>query len=163
MADYRKESDQLGEADVPVDALYGAHTQAALTVCANDQAITQAAQMGSLELNPFLPLIADCLLTNLDLLARSCNILRRHCVVGLTANEERCSQRVESSTAVVTALVESLGYQTAASLAAEVESTGKTLRQIVVERELFTPEEFDALISPERVNQLGSSPKKDSQ
>ena len=35
-------------------------SQAAMAVMANDQAIAQACSLGSLELNPFLPLVADC-------------------------------------------------------------------------------------------------------
>ena len=49
-----------------------------------------ACASGSLELNPFLPLVAACLLESLDLLARADDILRRHCVEGLEADEARC-------------------------------------------------------------------------
>jgi len=54
--------------------------------------IAVASGLGSLELNAFLPLIADCLLQSLSLLARSCEILRRSCVEGLEADEERCAR-----------------------------------------------------------------------
>ena len=58
-------------------------TQAALLAIGHDQALTMAVAMGSLELNPFLPLVAHCLLESFDLLARACDILaarlrRRH-------------------------------------------------------------------------------------
>ena len=45
-------------------------TQAALLAIGHDQALTMAVAMGSLELNPFLPLVAHCLLESFDLLAR---------------------------------------------------------------------------------------------
>ena len=51
-------------------------------VMGHDQAITIAVAMGSLELNPFLPLVAHCLLESFDLLAASCDSLRRDCVDG---------------------------------------------------------------------------------
>jgi aspartate ammonia-lyase len=60
---------------------------------------------GSLELNAFLPLIADCLLENLDVLARADDVLARLCVDGIEADEARCRAHVENSTAAATALV----------------------------------------------------------
>ena len=131
-------------------------SQAAMQVMANDQAIAQACSMGSLELNPFLPLIADSLLGSLDLLSNACSIFRRLCVEGLQGNEARCRANVEASTASVTALVEKLGYEEAQQIALAAVREGKTVRQIVVERGIVTAEEFDYLTSPEAVTRLGS-------
>ena len=55
-------------------------SQVALLVAGYDSTIAMAAGLGSLELNAFLPLIADCLLQSLTLLARADEILRRFCV-----------------------------------------------------------------------------------
>ena len=52
-------------------------TQAAVATAGYDQIILQAAGMGNLELNPFLPLIADALLTEIDLLTRACDVFAR--------------------------------------------------------------------------------------
>ena len=79
--------------------------QAALAMSANDQAIMNACSLGNLELNQFLPLIADCLLTNLDLAHNACRIFQSLCVNGITADEERCRQSVDTATASVTAFV----------------------------------------------------------
>ena len=67
-------------------------SQAAMRVIGHDATITMACAAGSLELNPFLPLVADCLLESLDLLARADDILRRHCIEGLEADEARCRE-----------------------------------------------------------------------
>ena len=131
-------------------------TQAALMVCAHDQAIASAASMGSLELNPFLPLIADALLTSIDLLSKGADILARHCVDGLEADAERCRRTVEGATAVATALLPALGYQAAGRVAAEAARTGRSIREIAVGGGLLDAESFDALISPEAVCRLGS-------
>ena len=74
-------------------------SQAAMLVMANDQAIAQACAMGNLELNAFLPLIADALLGSLDLLRNACRIFREHCVAGIEADEARCRSHVEGATA----------------------------------------------------------------
>jgi aspartate ammonia-lyase len=130
--------------------------QAAMMVMAYDQAIAAAAAGGSLDLNPFLPLIADCLLESIRLLGGACDILRRHCVEGITVNEARCRAQVESSTASVTALLPALGYEGAAAVAARAVETGRTIRATVVEDGILTAAELDQLLSPEAVTRLGS-------
>jgi aspartate ammonia-lyase len=137
-------------------------SQAAMVVMANDQLIGQACAMGHLELNPFLPVIADALLGSLDLLTNACRIFRRYCVEHMTADEERCRQQVENSTASVTALVGLLGYQQATDLAQAARTEGKGLRQLAIERGLITAETFDELISPESVTRLGTPVVKDN-
>jgi len=131
-------------------------SQTAIVVMGYDQIIAQAAGSGNLELNQFLPLIADSLLGSLEVLTNACSIFRRHCVEGIKANEARCARHVEQATASLTALVEQLGYDTATEIAEASAMNGKTVRQIVIERAFLTPEQFDQLTSPERVTQLGS-------
>ncbi|MCX5683986.1 MAG: aspartate ammonia-lyase [Planctomycetota bacterium] len=137
-----------------------AASQAAMVVMCNDQVIAMACSMGNLELNAFLPVIADSLLGSLSLLENACRILRTFCVAGLVANAERCRAHVDSGTAAVTALVEMIGYEAATALAGEARAAGKTVRQLAVEKGLLTAEQFDALISAEAVMRLGSPTKK---
>ena len=138
-------------------------SQTAMVVMANDQAITQACSMGSLELNPFLPLIADCLLGSLDLLTRTCAVFCRLCVTGIEADEERCRSHVAGATAVLTALVEETGYEAALRVAQIAAATGQTVRQVVQAEGLMTGGHFDKLTSPEQVTRLGSpAVKKDN-
>jgi aspartate ammonia-lyase len=131
-------------------------SQVAMLVMGYDAVIAMACSSGSLELNPFLPLVAACLLESVDLLARACDILRRHCVEGMEADEERCRRSVESSTAVVTALLPAIGYERAAAVAERARETGKTIREVVLEDGLISAERFDDLITPEAVCRLGS-------
>ncbi len=130
-----------------------AATQAALLAMAHDQAISTAAAMGSLELNPFLPLVAHGLLESFDLLARACMILRVHCVEGLTADEARCRAQVDNGTAAATALLPLLGYERVCELVAR--AAGRGLRAAGIEDGYFTAAQFDELTSPEAVGRLG--------
>jgi aspartate ammonia-lyase len=130
-------------------------TQAAIMAMAHDQALSLAAAMGSLELNPFMPLVAHSLLESLDLLARGCDILRRHCVLGLQADEARCRAQVENGTAAATALLPLIGYERAAALAAQCRATGQGLKAAAVASGLVSAEQFDQLTSPEAVGRLG--------
>lgn len=131
-------------------------TQAAMVVMANDATIAMAASMGSLELNAFVPIVADKLLESVRLLTNACDIFRRLCVDGVEVNRERCRMHVEGSTATVTTLVERLGYQRACEIARIARDEGRTIREVATSQNVLTNEEFDALVSPEAVTRLGS-------
>jgi len=131
-------------------------SQAAMMVMAYDQAIAHACSAGSLELNPFLPLVADALLNSLDLLTNACSILRRNCVEGLEADADRCRQHVQSSTATLTALVAAIGYEKTQEIARQAQHSTRTIREVVVERGFLTQQQFEELVSPAAVMRLGT-------
>jgi aspartate ammonia-lyase len=131
-------------------------SQVTMLVMGHDTTITLACASGNLELNPFLPLVAACLLESLDLLARADDILRRHCVEGLEADEARCRRHVENSTAAATALLPALGYARAGEAARLAQARGLGLRAVVVAEGWLTVAQFDELISPEAVCRLGA-------
>ena len=130
-------------------------TQAALLAIGRDQALTSAVSMGSLELNPFLPLVAHCLLGNFDLLAQASSLLATHCVAGIEADEAACRRHVENATASATALVPLIGYARASELVEVARAEGGGLRAVAVGRGFVTAGEFDACTSAEAVSQLG--------
>ena len=130
--------------------------QAAIAVMGHDQMIVQAIGGGNLELSQFLPLAADSLLTSLDLLTNACDIFARHCVTVIEADAARCRANVQNSTAVLTALVDKIGYEAAEQLAQEAANGGRNVRELVVERGIMTAEEFEQLTSSEQVTRLGS-------
>jgi len=129
--------------------------QSAMLVMNHDQTVALACASGHLELNPFLPLVAHCMLDSLDMLARSCDILRRLCVDGLEADEERCRRDVQTSTAAATALVPVLGYEGASELARRAINAGRSIREQVALEDIMMTEDFDALVSAEAVCRLG--------
>jgi aspartate ammonia-lyase len=130
-------------------------TQAALLAIGHDATLTTAVAMGSLELNPFLPLVAHCLLGSFDLLTRACDHLRALCVDGLEADEARCRRHVENATASATALLPLIGYARAADLVARARATGCGLRETAVADGFVSAADFDAATSPEAVCRLG--------
>jgi aspartate ammonia-lyase len=133
--------------------------QVAMAVFGHDAMIVQAASAGNLELNQFLPLVADSLLTMLDLLDGACDIFARLCVDGLRADRAQCLRHVNNSTATLTALVERIGYEAAEHLAEHLAQRDgdalQNLRHLVVDHGILTAAEFDELTSPERVMRLG--------
>jgi aspartate ammonia-lyase len=131
-------------------------SQVTMLVMGYDATIATAAAAGSLELNPFLPLIAACLLDSLALLARGCETLRRHCVAGIEADEERCRAHVEASSAVATALVPEIGYDAACEVVRRARDSGRSVRATAVAEGVLRAEQFDELLSAEAVGRLGS-------
>jgi aspartate ammonia-lyase len=101
-------------------------------------------------------LIADRLLDSIGLLTQACFVLRRHCVEGIEADEARCRRQVESSTAVATALVGALGYETVSDVAKRAAETGLSIRDVVLDEGLLSETAFEDLLSPEAVMRLGT-------
>ncbi|WP_022658751.1 aspartate ammonia-lyase [Desulfovibrio desulfuricans] len=132
-----------------------AASQAALRVVADDSAVTQAAFMGQLELNAFMPLLADCLLGSMHLLAQANTMLAENCVQGLEADEAACARHLGRSFATVTALVPVLGYALAGEIAAQAHKNGQSVRAVVLERGLIKAEDVDKLLSAEAATALG--------
>lgn len=131
-------------------------TQAALRMMGYDYSITMAASMGNLELNAFLPLIADSLLDGINLMTQSITSMRTYCVEGLTANRQHCCANIEGSMAILTALVPLIGYSKAVKVVHDAQEQGKTIRQVVLEAGYMDEAAFNEIISPEAVTRLGS-------
>lgn len=130
--------------------------QAAMIVTANHQAITQACASGTLELNPFLPLVADRFLESLHVLIAAVNTLDTRCVRDLEVNEARCNRDVMTATATLTALLPTISYDQASKLATESQETGTPVTQLVIEKGLMSAAELAQAIAPEAVTRLGS-------
>ncbi len=132
-----------------------AATQAAMLVMGYDHALGMACAMGSLELNPFLPLVAECLLTSCQLLERACETLALRCVAGIEADEARCRAHVEGSTATATALIPAIGYERACEVVRRAKESGQSIREVVVAEDILDENAFNGLIAPEAVCRLG--------
>ncbi len=117
--------------------------QCAMQTIANDAAITLAAASGQLELNAFLPLIADALLDSLLLLRNAVIRFRSACIDTLEADPAACGRHLEASTAPALLLVPLLGYDAAAALAKESLAVGKSIRQLVADKQLLPPEALE--------------------
>jgi aspartate ammonia-lyase len=130
-------------------------SQVSFQVISSDQAITLAAFSGQLELNAFLPLITFNLLTSLKLLTNCITLFRTHCVEGINANSERCSNWLEESLCLATALAPYIGYDKAAELSKQAAAHRKTIRQMAFEEGLFTMDELDVVFSPQELTRPG--------
>ncbi|BAY63162.1 fumarate lyase [Calothrix brevissima NIES-22] len=117
-----------------------------------DNAIALAAQAGQLELNVMMPLIAYNLIQSIEILGNTIAALTERCIKGITANQERCLAYAEGSLALVTALNPHIGYLNAAAVAKESLETGKSLRQIVLEKGLMSEAELATVLNLEQMS-----------
>jgi fumarate hydratase class II len=121
-----------------------------LMVCAqvigHDAAIAWGGAAGNFELNVMIPVMAYNFLSGVAVLSHACALFASRCVEGLAANEERAAALVEQSLALVTALNPRIGYDAAAAIAREAAATGKTVRQLCLEKQVLPPEELERLL-----------------
>ncbi|WP_105618873.1 aspartate ammonia-lyase [Vallitalea okinawensis] len=129
--------------------------QVAMKVMANDHAITMASASGQLELNAFMPLIADSLLESLELLRDCTKIFREKCIEELEVNQNVCKEHLEHSSALVTALVHHIGYHKASDIAKEAMAHNKTISEVVLERGLMTEEKLKEILNPYAITKPG--------
>lgn len=117
-------------------------------VVGNDTTIAMAVQAGQLELNVMLPVIAHNILQSIRILTNACKIFAERCIDGIEVNKTVTNRYAESSEALVTALTPKIGYLPAAKIAEESLSTGKSVRDIVIEHRLMDEDEVDELLNP---------------
>jgi aspartate ammonia-lyase len=110
-------------------------------VMGNDHAVALAAEAGQMELNVMTPLIAFDLLWSIELLTNTTRMLREFCASGIVVDEKRCSELLEKSHALATVLNPYIGYDKVADLVKTALSENKSLRQVLVEKDII-PEKY---------------------
>jgi fumarate hydratase class II len=111
-----------------------------------DLAVSLAAQAGQLELNVMMPIIAHNLFEMMHVLIGSIKAFTEKCVAGITANPEKATGWLARNPILVTALNSRIGYNNGAAVAKEALATGRTIKEVVIEKGLLKPEEIDDLL-----------------
>ncbi len=120
-------------------------------VIGNDTAITFAAANGNFELNTMLPVMAHNLLESIEILTTSTKAFGEKLIKGLEPNEEKLDDNIQKNSILVTALVPKLGYDTAAEVAKEAMANDKTIKEVLLEKELLSEAEIDELLDIEKL------------
>lgn len=113
-----------------------------LQVLGNDMAVCAAARTGQLEYNSMLPLIAHCLLASLDSLTDAINMLAKRCISGVNADASRCQQNVTATGVDKILLSGFLGAEQAKALESEAQERNISIRDLILERQLMTPDQI---------------------
>jgi len=125
-----------------------AMTMACARVIGNDASIGFSGALGNFELNVYMPVIGDCILQSIDLLASATDSFRENCVAGIEPVQQRIDDLLHSSLMLVTALNPHIGYDKAADVAKTAHAQGKTLREVAVEKGYCSAEQFDEWVVP---------------
>ena len=129
--------------------------QISMKVISNDLSITLAAQHGQLELNSFMPLIADSLLNSLEILTSGIKLLRINCIEHITANKDNCINHLLCSTALGTALIHHIGYDRASEISKKALKTNKSIKEVLLEEKIFDIDKIDSILDPYQVTKPG--------
>jgi fumarate hydratase class II len=108
--------------------------QVCAQVIGNDATVAFAGTQGDFELNVMLPVMARNLLESIRLLTGAARLLADRCVAGLEPNVEIALAYAEGSPSIVTPLNRYLGYDEAAAIAKAALASGRSIREVVLER-----------------------------
>ena len=129
--------------------------QVAAQVIGNDAAIAVGGMSGNFELNVMMPVMAHNLLQSISLLAKALLLFSQKCVRGLKADGERCREMIEKSLAMATALSPHIGHDAAAKIAREAYESGKTIRQVALEKKILSAEKLEKILDPWKMTEPG--------
>lgn len=118
-------------------------------VIGNDTCMTvSGAAGGNFQLNIMMPVMAHTALESIHLLASGVEAFIDFCLDGMEANEQACEAAVEQSLSMCTSLNPLIGYEMAAKLAKEAFTTGQTIRELCLEKEILPEETLTKALDP---------------
>ncbi|MBX7244196.1 MAG: aspartate ammonia-lyase [Candidatus Sumerlaeaceae bacterium] len=117
--------------------------QVCFQVLGYSTAVNYAAQAGQLELNVMMPMMANDIIEMLEILGNAMSAFTTRCITGIKADPERCRWYAENSLSMVTALNTFIGYDKAAEVAKEAVATGKSLREVILAKQLISESDLD--------------------
>jgi fumarate hydratase class II len=129
--------------------------QVGAQVAGNHVAVTIGVQGGQLDLNTMLPVIARNLLESVTIVAAASRIFADKCIAGLEANVEQCTDYVERSPSMATALNPLIGYDKAAEIAKRSAKENRPVRELAKEMTSLSAEEIDRALDPRRQTEPG--------
>jgi fumarate hydratase class II len=124
-------------------------------VIGNDTTVMMAGQAGQLELNVMMPIIAYNLFQSMDVIINACNAFTERCVLGVRANPEKATGWLAKNAILVTALNPVIGYSKGAEVAKEAMTSGRTVREVVIEKGYLTADEADHLLEVRALTEGG--------
>lgn len=135
-------------------------SQVAFHIIGHDVTITMAAEAGQMELNAFEPVVFYNLFDSITTLTHAVDTLTDNCIIGITANEERCQKLLDASVGITTALCPYIGYKKAASLAKESLHTGIPVKKLVLKHGLMKEKQLDIVLDPYAMTEAATKKSK---
>ncbi len=120
-------------------------------VMGNDTTIAYCTQASQLELNVMMPVIAHNLLFSIEILSNGIMAFTDKCLKDIQADRSRCNAYADATLAMATALNPVIGYASAAEISKESYRSGKTVKQVSVEKGLLKESEAKKVLDPRRL------------
>ncbi len=125
--------------------------QVCFKVMGNDTTVTFAAEAGQLQLNVMEPVIGQAMFESIDILTNACVNLRDKCIDGITVNKKICENYVFNSIGIITYLNPFIGHHNGDVIGKICATTGRSVREVVLEKGLLTEEQLDDILSVENL------------
>ncbi len=128
--------------------------QVAARIQGNDQTVALGgATGGQFQLNIMMPIMGHAVLESIRLLRKETRAFVDFCVIDMKANRDVCERAVEKSLSMVTALNPLIGYEAAAKLAKEAFASGKTIRELCLEKKVLPEDVLREALDPWRMTE----------
>ena len=118
-------------------------------ILGNDHTVMLCVMGGQLDLNVMMPIMAATTLQSMTWLTNFLPKFSEDAILGSKAEVETCRRYFDGSQALATVLNPVIGYMNAAKVAKESVATGKTIKELVREQGLLTPEQEKELYAIE--------------
>ncbi len=112
--------------------------------------VDYCSQAGQFELNVMMPVINFNLLHSIKIFTNALNVWNEKCIKGIIANPERCKKYAESSLSNATALNPLIGYLQTAEVVKEAVATGKSIKEICLEKNLVEKTKLEEALNLEK-------------
>jgi aspartate ammonia-lyase len=123
--------------------------QVCYQVIGNDTAVMLGAQAGQLELNVMMPGMNFALCFSATILANATRVFRTKAVDGMTVDEARTKEHVDSSPSlIVTALAPHIGYAKAAALVKRALAERRPLIDVALEEKVLPEADLKRVLDP---------------
>ena len=132
-------------------------SQVAFNIIGNDFTITMAAEAGQLELNAFEPVLFYNLFESIETLQNATTTLVDNCILGITANEDRCKELLNNSIGIVTAVCPYIGYKKSSDIVKKALKSGISVKELILTEGLLTSEDLEKILDPISMTQLDCS------
>lgn len=121
----------------------------------NNHMVLMAVEDGEPDINVWESIFAKCLFESCQLLTNCMPMFAEKCLQGIQANREVCRKHAESSIALATVISSIYGYELGSKVAKTAYQQNKTVKEVAVEMDIFTPDEANELLDPMLLTDTG--------
>lgn len=127
--------------------------QLAISAKGENYKLVESVSLGSLQINEYMPLIADSILSMISYLMDAVSLLVRT-TEKITVNKAICERNLFTSTSIVTILVQYIGYGNAERIVNDFIDSGLEDFRVYLSQ-YYSPEELEHIFSPSQIMALG--------